>query len=117
MALYGAETWTHREVDQNTWKVEMWCWRKIEKISWIDHVRNEDVLQRQGGEECPAYSKKRRKANWICYIFRMKCLLKRIIEGKIGGGIEVTGIRRRSRKQLLDDLKETRGYWKLKRKH
>ena len=22
----------------------MWCWRRMEKISWPDHVRNEDVL-------------------------------------------------------------------------
>jgi hypothetical protein len=28
--------------------------------------------------------------------------------------IEVTGRRGRRRKQLLDDLKEIRGYWKLK---
>jgi hypothetical protein len=25
---------------------EMWCWRKMEKISWTHHVRNEDVLPR-----------------------------------------------------------------------
>jgi hypothetical protein len=30
------------------------------------------------------------------------------------GGIEVTGIRGRRRKQLLDDLKEKIGYCKLK---
>ena len=29
---------------RNTWKsFEMWCWRRME-ISWIDHVRNEEVL-------------------------------------------------------------------------
>jgi hypothetical protein len=22
----------------------MWCWRRMEKISWTDHVRNEEVL-------------------------------------------------------------------------
>jgi hypothetical protein len=22
----------------------MWCWRRMEKISWIDHVRNEEML-------------------------------------------------------------------------
>jgi len=21
---------------------EMWCWRRMEKISWTDHVRNEE---------------------------------------------------------------------------
>jgi hypothetical protein len=25
---------------------EMWCWRRMEKISWTDRVRNEEVLQR-----------------------------------------------------------------------
>jgi hypothetical protein len=24
----------------------MWCWRRIEKISWTDRVRNEEVLHR-----------------------------------------------------------------------
>jgi hypothetical protein len=24
----------------------MWCWRRMEKISWIDYVRNEEVLLR-----------------------------------------------------------------------
>jgi hypothetical protein len=41
-------------------------------------------------------------------------LLKHVIEGKIEERIEVTGRGGRRRKQLLDDLKENRGYWKLK---
>ena len=45
MALYGAETWTLRAADQKyVESFEMWCWRRMEKISWTDHVRNEDVL-------------------------------------------------------------------------
>jgi hypothetical protein len=42
------------------------------------------------------------------------CCLKHVIEGKIKGRIEVTGRRGRRRKKLMDDLKENRGYWKLK---
>ena len=42
MALYGAETWTLRAADQTYMEsFEMWCWRRMEKISWTDHVRNE----------------------------------------------------------------------------
>jgi hypothetical protein len=37
-----------------------------------------------------------------------------VIEGKLEGRIEVMGGRGRRRKQLLDDLKEKRRYWKLK---
>jgi hypothetical protein len=25
---------------------EMWCWRSMEKINWIDHVENEEALDR-----------------------------------------------------------------------
>jgi len=45
MALYSAETSTLRAVEQKYLEsFEMWCWRRMEKISWTDHVRNEEVL-------------------------------------------------------------------------
>jgi hypothetical protein len=47
IALYGAETWTLQAVDQKQLEsFEMWCWRRMEKISWTDRVRNEEVLLR-----------------------------------------------------------------------
>ena len=47
MAVYGAETWTLREVDQKYLEdFEMLCWRRMEKIIWTDHVRNDEILQR-----------------------------------------------------------------------
>ena len=57
---------------------------------------------------------RKRKANWIGHILRRNCLLQRVTEGKIQGGIEVTGRRGRRREKLLDDLKERRGYFHLK---
>jgi len=55
IALYGAETWTIRVVDQKHLdSSEMWCWRRMENIIWTDHVRNEEVLLKsQGAEEYP----------------------------------------------------------------
>jgi hypothetical protein len=44
----------------------------------------------------------------------MICLLKHVIEGKLEGRMEMTGRRGRRHKQLLDDLKGKRRYWKLK---
>jgi len=55
-----------------------------------------------------------RKVNWIGQILRKNCLVQRVIEGKIQGGIQVTGRRGRRRRKLLDDLKERRGYSHLK---
>jgi hypothetical protein len=45
---------------------------------------------------------------------RRNYLLRQVIEGKIKGGIEVTGRRGRRRRKLLDNLKEGRGYSGLK---
>jgi hypothetical protein len=46
-SFYGAETWTLRAVDQKYLEsFEMWCWRRMEKISLTDHVRNEEVFLR-----------------------------------------------------------------------
>jgi hypothetical protein len=58
----------------------------------------------------------KKKANWIGHILRKNCLLKHITEGNIRGRIEVTETEGKIRKLLLDDLKERRGYWKLKEK-
>jgi hypothetical protein len=93
---------------------EMWCWRRLEKISLANRVRNEEVLQRVKEERNILQTVKRRKANWIGHILRRNCLLKHVIQGKVEG---MTGIRGRRRKQLLDDLNVKQGYWKLKPKH
>jgi hypothetical protein len=42
----------------------MWCWRRMEKISWSDCVRNEEVLQRVKEERNILHTMKRRKPNW-----------------------------------------------------
>ena len=56
-----------------------------------------------GGKERPAYNEM--KANWIGHILRKKRFLKRVIEEKIWNAG-----RGRRRKQLLDDLRKTRGF-------
>ena len=86
IALYCAETWTLRAVDQKHLEsFEMWCWRRMEKISWTEHVRNEEVLLRDKEQRNILHKISKRKANWISHILRRNCLLQRIIEGKIKG--------------------------------
>ena len=82
IALYGAETWRLRAVDQKHLEsFEMW--RRMEKISWTDHVRNKDVLLRVKEQRNILHEIRKRKANWIGHILRRNCLLQRGIEGKI----------------------------------
>ena len=77
----------------------------MEKISWTDHVRNEDVLLRVKEQRNILHEIRKRKANWIGHILRRNCLPQQVIEGKIQVGIEVTGRQGRRRRKLLDDLK------------
>jgi hypothetical protein len=113
--LCGAETWTLRELDRKYLELfEMWCWRRMEKISWNDRVRNEEVLHRVKEERNILHTINTRKVNWNGHILRRNCLLKHVIEGKLEGRIEITGRRERRRKQVLDDFNEKRRYRKLK---
>ena len=42
---------------------EMWCWRRMEKISWNDRVRNEEVLLRVKEHGHILHEIRKRKAN------------------------------------------------------
>ena len=85
----------------------------MEKIIRTSLVKNE-VLHKVKEERNVLPTIKRREADWAGHILRRSCLLKHVSEGKIEGRIEAIGRQERRRKQLLDDLTVTRGYWELK---
>ena len=82
----------------------------MEKISWTDHVRNEEVLLQVNEQRNILHAIRKRKADWVGHMLRRNCLVKQVIEGKIKGEMEVTRRQGRRRKKLLDDLKDRRGY-------
>jgi hypothetical protein len=113
--FHCAETWTLWKEDQKHLEsFEMWCWRRMENISWADCVRNEDILRTVKEKRNILHKIKRRKANWIGHILRRNCLLKHAIEGKIEDRTEGSGRLGRVQMERLDDLKEMREYCKLK---
>jgi len=67
----------------------------MEKISWTNHVRNEEVLQRVKEERNILQTIKRRKTNWIGHILCGNCFLKQVVEGNIVEMINMTGRRGR----------------------
>jgi hypothetical protein len=87
----------------------------MQKISWNDRVRNEE-LRKVKEERNVQQTVNRRKANWNGHIRRRNYLLRHVIEGKIEGRIKVKGRRGKRGKQLPDYLKEKRGYCKFKNK-
>jgi len=79
-----------------------------------DTLNRSEVLHEVKEHRKLLYTLRRRKANWIGGVVLRNCFLKHVIDGKIEGRIEETGRLGRRRKQILDDLKEMRGYCKLK---
>ena len=70
---------------KNLESFQVWCYRRMEKVSWTDHVRNE-VLFRVKEQRNILHEISKRKANWIGHILRRNCLLHPVIEGKIKEG-------------------------------
>jgi hypothetical protein len=62
----------------------------MEKISWTDPMRNEDVLLRVREQRNILHEISKRKANWICHILRRNCLLQQATEGEIKEGVTGT---------------------------
>ena len=50
----------------------------MQKISWTDHVRNEEVLLTVNEQRNILHEIIKRKANWIGHILRRNCLLNRL---------------------------------------
>jgi heme exporter protein D len=85
-------TWTLRAADQKHLEsFEMWCWRRMEKISWTDYVRSVEVLLSVKEHRNILHEINKQKANWIDHILHRNCLLQQVIERKIKGRIQLTG--------------------------
>jgi hypothetical protein len=103
VALYGCETWTmKKEVTDKLNALEMWLWRRMEKVSWKDKKTNEEILSSIGEERCLIKAVVNRKKNWIGHVLRDDSLLKRMMEGRMVG----KRVRGRPRMSMIDDLKE-----------
>ena len=77
-------------------------------------IKMKEILHGVKEERNILLKMKRRKAKEVCHILCRNCLIKHVIAGNIEERIEVMGRRGRRRKQLPDEFKEKRGYWKLK---
>jgi hypothetical protein len=63
----------------------MWCWRRMEKISWTDHVRNEEVLLRVKEQRNILHEIRKRKANWIGHILRRTAFYNGLLKERYKG--------------------------------
>jgi hypothetical protein len=109
--LYGSESWTLKKADTNRLEsFEMWIWRRIEKISWRERIRNEEVLRRVGEKRTLLATIWKRKMNWIGHIMRGEGMLRVTIEGRLEGKRP----RGRKRRMMLDDILSGQKYHEKK---
>ena len=92
--LYACESWTlTAELQRRIQAMEMMCYRKILRISYKDHVTNEEVRakiqQAIGPHEDHLTTVKRRKLQWYGHVSRSSGLVKTILQGTVKEGEEV----------------------------
>lgn len=87
--LYGVESWTLTEASMRKLEAfEMWCYRRILRISWVDRITNEEVLRRMDKEREVLNNIKKRKLEYLGHIMRNEhrySLLQLILQGKVLG--------------------------------
>ena len=90
--LYACESWTYltAELQRRIQVMEMRCYRKTLRISYKDHVTNEEVRdkiqQAIGPYEDPLTIVKRRKLQWYGHVSRSSGLAKTVLLGTVKGG-------------------------------
>ena len=115
---YGCEAWTYsRKIMKKIRAFEMWCYRRMLRISWKEHQRNEDILKKVNVKERLTQQLVKRKIRYAGHIMRGSSgpLLKLALEGKINGKRG----RGRPRRSWMDDIKEwsdQKTYAEVKRK-
>ena len=88
---YGCESWTLKtESERRIGASEIKCFRRILKISYINHITNISVKQANteaaGPQEPLLTTVKRRKLQWFGHTTRHNTLAKEILQGTVKGG-------------------------------
>jgi len=84
--LYGCEAWNvSKNMEEKLASLELWFYRRMLKVSWMDKVRNELVLER--AETCRSLIKMitKRQMSFFGHICRKESLEYLVITGKFDG--------------------------------
>ena len=84
--LYGSDTWTITQANMKKLQsFEMWVYRKMLKISWIQKIRNEDVMKMINTKEYVVPTIKKRQLSFFGHMIRRDNMHRLLLEGKIDG--------------------------------
>ena len=85
VALYGCETWTISSTEKKRIEAfEMWCYRRMLKIRWVDRITNEEVLRRMDENRTLWKTLTRRRDRLVGHVLRHQGLTNLVLEGSVG---------------------------------
>jgi len=77
----------------------MWMWRRMERVSWMDKITNEEILNKVGEKRQLISVTRIRQKNWVGHVLRGAGLLREVMEGRMEG----KRARGRPRKGMLNE--------------
>ena len=99
--LYGSETWTiSKKVAEKLEAFEMWCWRRLLKISWMERISNEEVLRRMDCERELMVNVRVQQMRFLGHVMRREELENLSLTGRIPG----SRARGRQREKYMDGI-------------
>ena len=79
------KTWTIGETERKRLKAfEMWCYRRMRNIKWMDRITNEEVLGRIGERRTMWKSLRKRRDQMMGHRLKQGGMLRDIVEGEVG---------------------------------
>ena len=81
-ASYGCETWVLKKKDKRRLQsFEMWCYRRVLRISWTERITNEQVLQTVQCKRRFLRSLVHRRLSYLGHVLRSNTLEKNFLWG------------------------------------
>ena len=113
IATYGCESWTLTKSDEKKINsFELWCWRRMLRITWRMKRSNESVLQEINPKKRLLSIIRSQMLRYFGHIARREgdCLEKIIMQGLVEGSRH----RGRPRARWIDKIKTTSGFASLR---
>lgn len=103
--LYGCETWTYKKADKDRiLAFEMYCYRRVLRIRWIQKVSNDEVRRRLGVKENLMQVIMKRKLRLFGHVCRMDDSRK--IRSVMFGMMNGSNRKGRPSREWLDDIQD-----------
>ncbi|XP_049957338.1 uncharacterized protein LOC126473992 [Schistocerca serialis cubense] len=115
VATYGSETWTINSLDKKRIEAfNMWCYRRMLKIRWVDHMTNDEVLNRIGEKRSLWHNLTRRRDRLVGHVRRHQGITNLVLEGSVEGKNCRGKPRNEYAKQIQNGVSCSR-YWEMKK--